>query len=171
LILSPRGPDAQEPFSTLWHHRNVSSSGLDHLARIAYEAHRDAHPTVLPSWEDTTEQDQQAWRAAVSAVNVQTGHTVIESAPTRSLVVQAGDQRHSFHTEFTAGRLGSLPIGDDFASGHHARFYVAHGLWFVEDLGSTNGTRLNGRRILGPQRLKKGDKIKIGHTTITVSSA
>ena len=150
----------------------MSSTGLDHIARIAYEAHRSAHPSALPSWEDTTETEQQAWRAAVSAVNVQTGGTIIESAPTtRSLIVQAGDERHSFHTEFTAGRLGDLVVGDEFASGHHARFFVAHGLWFIEDLGSTNGTWLNGRRFHGPQRVKKGDKIKIGHTVVVVSSA
>ncbi|HLH59171.1 MAG TPA: FHA domain-containing protein [Streptosporangiaceae bacterium] len=149
----------------------MSSSGLDNLARIAYEAHRSAHPTPLPAWEDTTEADQQAWRAAVSAVNVQSGNTLIESVPTRSLVIQAGNRQHSFHTEFTAGRLGSLPVGDEFASGHHARFYLAHGLWYIEDLGSTNGTFLNGRRFHGPQRLKKGDKIRIGHSILTVFAA
>ena len=150
----------------------VSSTGLDHIARIAYEAHRSAHPSALPSWEDTTETEQQAWRAAVSAVNVQTGGTIIESAPTtRALIVQAGDKRQSFNTEFTIGRLGTLVIGDEFASGHHARCFIAHGLWFIEDLGSTNGTWLNGRRFHSPQRLKKGDKVRIGHTIIAVSSA
>jgi pSer/pThr/pTyr-binding forkhead associated (FHA) protein len=126
----------------------------------------------LPSWEDTTEQEQQAWKAAVSAVNVQTGNTLVEAAaPTRSLVIQAAGRQHSFHREFTAGRLGNLALGDEFASGHHARFFVAHGLWFVEDLGSTNGTFLNGRRFHSPQRLKKGDKIRIGHSILTVTAA
>ncbi len=91
--------------------------------------------------------------------------------PARSLVIQAEDQHHTFHTEFTVGRQGDLVIRDDFASSHHARFQIAHGLWFVEDLGSTNGTRLNGRRFMQPQRLKKGDKIRIGHTVMTVVSA
>jgi pSer/pThr/pTyr-binding forkhead associated (FHA) protein len=149
----------------------VSSSGLEHLARIAYEAHRSAHPTdALPAWEDATEHEQQAWKAAVSAVNAQTGGTVIEPVLTRSLVIQAGDRRHSFNGSFTAGRLGNLTISDEFASGHHARFYLAHGLWYVEDLGSTNGTFLNGRRFHSPQRLKKGDKIRIGHSILTVSA-
>jgi pSer/pThr/pTyr-binding forkhead associated (FHA) protein len=149
----------------------MTSSGLEHLARTAYEAHRGASSAALPPWEDTTEQEQQAWRAAVSAVAAQTGSTLIEEPPpTRSLVIQAGDQRHTFHTAFTVGRQGDLLIHDDFASSHHARCQIAHGLWFVEDLGSTNGTRLNGRRFHGPQRLKKGDKIKIGHTVITVVS-
>jgi pSer/pThr/pTyr-binding forkhead associated (FHA) protein len=149
----------------------VTSSGLEHLARTAYEAHRSAHPQSLPSWDDVTEQEQQAWRAAVSVVAAQTGSTLVEAVPTRSLLIQAGDQRHTFHAEFTAGRQGHLVISDEFASSRHARFQLAHGLWYVEDLGSTNGTWLNGRRIHSPQRLKKGDKIRIGHTVVTVVSS
>ena len=108
----------------------------------------------------------------MSAVAAQTGTTFIEKAPpVRSLVIQAGGKRHTFQADFTAGRQGNLPIDDEFASGHHCRFRVAHGLWLVEDLGSTNGTWLNGRRFHAAQRLKKGDKIKIGHTVMTVVSA
>ena len=149
----------------------MSSTSLEHLARTAYEAHRGAHPTSLPPWEDTTEQEQQAWKAAVSAVAAQTGGTLIEATPTRPLVIQVGDRRHSFSTTFTVGRLGNIVIDDEFASSHHARFQVAHNLWFIEDLGSTNGTWLNGRRFRAPQHLKKGDKIKIGRTVMTVVSA
>ena len=149
----------------------MTSSSLEHLARTAYEAHRGAHPTSLPPWEDTSEQEQQAWKVAVSAIAAQTGGTLVEATPTRPLVIQVGDDRHSFTTAFTAGRQGNLPITDEFASGHHARFQVAHGLWFIEDLGSTNGTSLNGRRFRAPQHLKKGDKIKIGRTVMTVVSA
>ena len=43
-------------------------------------------------------------------------------------------------------------------------------MWYAEDLGSTNGTWLNGLRIYAPQPLKKGDKIRIGHTVMTVRS-
>jgi pSer/pThr/pTyr-binding forkhead associated (FHA) protein len=149
----------------------VTSSGLEHLARTAYEAHRGAHPTSLPPWDDTTEEEQQAWKAAVSAIATQTGSTVVEATPTRALIIQVGDERHTFSTAFTAGRRGNLAISDEFASTHHARFQVAHGLWFIEDLGSTNGTWLNGRRFRAPQHLKKGDKIKIGRTVMTVVSA
>jgi hypothetical protein len=152
----------------------VTSIGLEHLARTAYEAHRGVHPGSLPPWDDTSEEEQQAWKAAVSAVAGQTGVTLadVEAVPaTQSLLVQAGDQRHTFHAEFVAGRQGALAVGDEFASNQHARFQMAHGLWYVKDLGSTNGTWLNGRRIHAPQRLKKGDKIKIGHTVVTVVSA
>jgi pSer/pThr/pTyr-binding forkhead associated (FHA) protein len=157
-------------FDLPWHHRYVTSTRLERLARAAYEAHRSAHLGSLPAWEDTTEQEQQAWRAAVSAVAGQTKKTVAEAAPTKSLLIQVGDQSYDFHTEFIAGRQGTLVISDEFASNHHARFTTAHGLWYVEDLGSTNGTWLNRRRIHAAQRLKKGDRIWIGHTIMTVLS-
>jgi len=150
----------------------VTSIGIEHLARTAYEAHRGVSPGSLPAWEDTTEEEQQAWKAAVSAVAGQTGVTLadVEAVPVQSLLIEAGDQRHAFHAEFIAGRQGALAVTDEYASNHHARFQMAHGLWYVRDLGSTNGTWLNGRRIHAPQALKKGDKIKIGHTVVTVVS-
>jgi pSer/pThr/pTyr-binding forkhead associated (FHA) protein len=152
----------------------VSSPGPENLARTAYEAHRAAQRTPLPPWEDISEIDRQAWRAAVAAVADQASRaskTVAEPVPSPSLLIQVGDERHSFHAEFTAGRLGALGITDEFASGHHARFTTSRGRWYVEDLGSTNGTWLNGRRITAAQWLKKGDKIWIGHTLMTVVSA
>jgi len=147
-------------------------ASIDNLARTAYEAHRDSHPESLPPWDEATEADRKAWRAAVTAVAGKSGMTIAESVPTQTLILQAGDRQHIFHTEFTAGRQGTLIIDDEFASGQHARFYVAHELWYVEDLGSTNGTWLNGRRILAAQRLQKGDKVRIGHTsTLVISTA
>jgi len=148
----------------------VTSTRLERLAQAAYEAHRSANPGSLPAWEDTTEQEQQAWLAAVSVVAGQTTKTVAEAAPVKSLLVQVGDESYDFHSEFTAGRQGTLVISDEFASNHHARFTTAHGLWYVADLGSTNGTWLNRRRIYAAQRLKKGDRIGIGHTIVTVLS-
>jgi pSer/pThr/pTyr-binding forkhead associated (FHA) protein len=149
----------------------VSSTDLDHLARTAYEAHRSAQSGSLPSWDDASAQEKEAWRAAVSAVAAPGDSTLTDSPSAQSIVIQAGDQTHVFHTQFTAGRQGSLVVNDEHASSHHALFQAAHGYWFVEDLGSTNGTWLNGRRMFSAQRLKKGDKVRIGHTTVVVVSA
>ena len=148
----------------------MTSNDLDRLARIAYEAHRAAQAGDLPPWEDATEKEHEAWRAVVTAVNGQGDVTVAEGARTQSLVLQAGDQTRVFRADFTAGRQGTLPVNDEHASGQHALFQFAHGLWYVEDLNSTNGTWLNGRRIFSSQRLKKGDKVKIGRTVVTVVS-
>jgi pSer/pThr/pTyr-binding forkhead associated (FHA) protein len=143
---------------------------IERLAQAAYDAHRAALPTYLPPWEDITKQERQAWKAAVSAVAGQAGGTIPEPPAGKSLVIQIGDQRHTFGTDFTVGRDGGLVIDDDFASGQHARFQTVRGLWYVEDLDSTNGTSLNGRRILSAQLLRKRDKIKIGHTVMIVVS-
>ena len=109
--------------------------------------------------------------SAVADETGRTSKTVAEAPRARSLVVQVGGERRDFSAEFTAGRHGTLVITDEFASSHHARFTTTRGLWYVEDLGSTNGTWLNGRRILGAQWLKKGDKVGIGHTVVIVVSA
>jgi pSer/pThr/pTyr-binding forkhead associated (FHA) protein len=149
----------------------VTSPNLQHLARTAYEAHRGAYPGSLPSWEDAPTQEQQAWTAAVASVTRRGDVTLADGPPAQSLVVQAGDETRVFHNDFTVGRQGSLVLSDERASGHHALFQYAHGLWYVRDLGSTNGTWLNERRIYQSQRLKKGDKIRIGRTIMMVVSA
>jgi len=165
-------PGSREPPTPHpWHYLLVTSTDLDRLARIAYEAHRDVHPGSLPAWADVTEQEQKAWRAVVSAVTSTGDATLADAGPVPSIVVQVGDETRVFHTDFTAGRQGSLVINDEHASSHHALFLSAHGLWYVEDLGSTNGTWLNRRRIVAAQRLKKGDKVKIGRTVVVVVSA
>jgi pSer/pThr/pTyr-binding forkhead associated (FHA) protein len=149
----------------------VSSSHLESVAQAAYEAHRSTRDPALPPWEDATEHDRETWRAAMSAVAGQNVKTRSDSAPNRPLRIQAAGQRHDFGTDVIVGREGTLIVNDEFASGHHARFWVVRGLWYVEDLGSTNGTWLNGRRIHAAQLLRKGDKIGIGHTVMTVTSA
>src|SRR5262249_12610103 len=90
--------------------------------------------------------------------------------PGQPLVIQAGDQTRDFRTEFTAGRHDALLIRDEQADYQHGVFQPGHGYWFITDLNSTNGSWLNGRRISAPQRLKEGDKIKIGRTVLTVVS-
>jgi hypothetical protein len=149
----------------------VASIDIEVLARTAYDAYRRTQKGSVPRWDDLSETEQQGWRAAVSAVSTHGDATLTEAGPTPSLVVQVGGQTKVFSTDFTAGRQGSLAVGDDHASNHHARFQFAHGSWYVEDLRSTNGTYLNGRRMFSAQRLRKNDKIRIGRTVILVVSA
>ena len=49
----------------------------------------------------------------------------------------------------------------------HAEVRARGGSWVLTDLGSTNGTRLNGRRVEGSEVLKPGDKIELGASQIT----
>ena len=70
--------------------------------------------------------------------------------------------------EITVGRAEtcSIPIPEDtFASQLHARVLMRDAAVWLEDLGSTNGTFLNGRRIDVPEMLSVGDRVQIGQTT------
>jgi hypothetical protein len=55
-----------------------------------------------------------------------------------------------------------IRVDDPFASSAHARIFSRGGLMYVEDMGSTNGTYLNGRQLKAAQRLSIGDAIRIG---------
>jgi pSer/pThr/pTyr-binding forkhead associated (FHA) protein len=149
----------------------VASIDIEVLARTAYDAYRRSQKGFVPRWDDLSETERQGWRAAMSAVSSPGDVTLTEGGPAPSLVVQVAGETQVFSTDFTAGRQGSLAVGDDHASNHHARFQFAHGSWYVEDLQSTNGTYLNGHRMFSAQRLRKNDKIRIGRTVIVVVSA
>jgi len=60
----------------------------------------------------------------------------------------------------------AISIDDEFTSNLHAKVYRSEGRYYVEDLGSTNGTYVNGRRIHYPTELRGGDRIKIGRTVM-----
>lgn len=55
-------------------------------------------------------------------------------------------------------------IDDTYASQQHARVYESGAGFMVEDIGSTNGTYVNGRKLSYPLELRQGDRIKIGKT-------
>ena len=60
-----------------------------------------------------------------------------------------------------------IPLEDSFASSAHARLVPQGDTMVLEDLGSTNGTYLNGEPLRGPQPLHVGDKIRIGDSEFT----
>lgn len=60
----------------------------------------------------------------------------------------------------------ALILDDDFASGRHARIFQRDNAWFVEDLGSTNGTFVGTERLTGPVRVEAGSTLRIGKTVI-----
>jgi pSer/pThr/pTyr-binding forkhead associated (FHA) protein len=70
--------------------------------------------------------------------------------------------------ELTIGRAEKchIVVDDTYVSQVHARFYANGDSYFIEDLGSTNGTYLNRRRITDPEELSRGDRVKIGKTVL-----
>jgi DNA-binding winged helix-turn-helix (wHTH) protein len=65
----------------------------------------------------------------------------------------------------------AIPIDARGVSRHHARILVTGGDATIEDLGSKNGTYVNGRRITAPARLSEGDEIGLGAATVTFRTA
>lgn len=61
-----------------------------------------------------------------------------------------------------------IVVGDDFVSGRHARVFPSGAEAVLEDLGSTNGTLLNGERIAVPAHLSVGDTIDVGSVRLKV---
>ncbi|HEY5427751.1 MAG TPA: DUF3662 and FHA domain-containing protein [Solirubrobacteraceae bacterium] len=61
-------------------------------------------------------------------------------------------------------------VDDPNVSRAHAEVRPRGGSWVLSDLGSTNGSRLNGRRIEGSEVLKPGDQIELGTTVLTFES-
>jgi len=96
------------------------------------------------------------------------------AAPGRLVVVKSPDldEGEDFEldsAQLTIGRGGQNDIAirsDEYASARHARFEPRQdGVW-VQDLGSTNGTYLNGARLERPRRLTGGDVVRVGETDL-----
>ncbi len=64
-------------------------------------------------------------------------------------------------------RESDIVLDDSGASRRHAELRPRGGAWVITDLHSTNGTKLNGRRVEHPEVIQPGDEIKIGSSTIT----
>lgn len=80
----------------------------------------------------------------------------------------AGTRLTLGESQITIGRAedSTLVITDDYASARHARLVPRSGQWFVEDLGSTNGTYLDRVKVNGPTPVPIGVPIRIGRTSI-----
>jgi pSer/pThr/pTyr-binding forkhead associated (FHA) protein len=72
---------------------------------------------------------------------------------------------------FTIGRelACDLTLSDLTVSRWHASLSPADGGWLLADLGSTNGTRLNGWRVTGPMQVRPGDMVSFGAVTYVLT--
>lgn len=100
------------------------------------------------------------------------GPQVRRGAPTRLVVLEPKELKgRQFAIAHGLG-IGREPdntivIQDDkFVSSHHLKVLVHDGQIVVQDLGSTNGTILNGARLVGERPLRNGDRIQVGFTVL-----
>ena len=92
-------------------------------------------------------------------------------APTHVAVVDganAGETASLDHAPLLIGRGSdaAIRLDDDYVSTRHARIASSGDEWFVEDLGSTNGTYIGSHRLTQPTTLQLGTKVRIGKTTL-----
>ncbi len=93
-----------------------------------------------------------------------------KGVPSKLMVLEPRVRKGSSYPighEVLLGRADSCGIGlpdDTFASTLHARVYTGDGGVWVDDLGSTNGTHVNGGRIDRPTPLHSGDRLQVGNT-------
>jgi pSer/pThr/pTyr-binding forkhead associated (FHA) protein len=95
-------------------------------------------------------------------------------APIRLLVIEPPDQRgrvYELSDEVTVGRAPGCGVSlpDTTVSHLHARVFRRDGSFYLEDLGSTNGTWLNRGRVGAAVPLKRGDRVLVGSTLLEVT--
>jgi pSer/pThr/pTyr-binding forkhead associated (FHA) protein len=99
------------------------------------------------------------------APRVDAGRLVVVTSPT----LAHGEERLLNSAPLTFGRGPQNDVtleGDDYASARHARIEPrGDGVW-VEDVGSTNGTFLNGIKLTRARKLSPGDVVRIGETEL-----
>jgi hypothetical protein len=93
------------------------------------------------------------------------------SSEPRLVVIEPDDQRgraFELADEMTVGRAAGCQIvlDDTYASQLHTRIFQRDGQLMVDDLGSTNGTYLNNRKVSGAMVMNRGDKLRIGKTVM-----
>ena len=108
------------------------------------------------------------------------GHTQVFSSPPRATAVRDATRSGRALLLHEGRRLVIAPAGatigrsrqcdivlnDPNVSREHAEVRQRGERWFVRDLGSTNGTALNGRRVSGSEAVNSGDEIEIGTSVI-----
>jgi pSer/pThr/pTyr-binding forkhead associated (FHA) protein len=88
----------------------------------------------------------------------------------RELVVNdaGGTRTVGLKDSITLGRAATcdLALSDTYVSNVHARIFMKDGAWWLEDLGSTNGTYINRAKVAAPTPVGPGDQIRIGKATL-----
>lgn len=71
---------------------------------------------------------------------------------------------------FGRAQDATVVLEDDYASGRHARLFPQGSRWFIEDLGSTNGTFVGDSQLTRAQPVEPGQRIRIGKTVLELKA-
>ncbi|HLH64315.1 MAG TPA: FhaA domain-containing protein [Solirubrobacteraceae bacterium] len=125
-----------------------------------------AVPAPLPRWEQAV-----AGRTIVHGAAERTVPASREAAGARGpgALLLIGGRRIAIGPAgvlIGRSRQCDVVLDDPNVSRSHAEIRPRGGSWVLRDLGSTNGTRLNGRRVDGPEVLRRGDEMQLGATRL-----
>lgn len=109
-------------------------------------------------WRDLRIQSATLTRPRLPSIQL----TSIDADPTQA--------KHFTRSQVLVGRdpAAELYLEDKTISARHARLYFEDTQWWVEDLGSTNGTLLNQERVVEPVVLASGDRLQFGQVAFTL---
>ncbi len=92
-------------------------------------------------------------------------------APTHVAITEGANAGETISLDLAPLLIGrgsdaAIRLDDDYVSTRHARIAASGDQWFVEDLGSTNGTYIGASRLTQPTTLQLGTQVRIGKTTL-----
>ena len=133
--------------------------GTTVVTRSSRDPRREQRPASGPPGGAGTDADSPQQR---TDPEVTQAAMVVTAGPLRGTSLSLGS------TPILIGRAPecTLVLDDDYASNRHARVFAREGEWMVEDLGSTNGTLVSGKRIEGAVPFRPGAQVRIGRTEI-----
>lgn len=150
LVLSAIGVLRADLYGT-----RVTTRGRGRQARR--DPGRRAEKTAAPSRAAT------GFRTgSISTRDDAVGHLAVTTGPLKGTTIPLGSAPVLIGRSPTC----TLVIDDDYCSARHCRVFPDGGEWLVEDLGSTNGTFLDNQRVDDPMPFKRGDKLRLGATTL-----
>jgi len=124
-------------------------------------------------------------RRVISRLTKQRAPQLVQAAPVAELDIEDSDAFEPTHIQMLTGRnaglridledrkeivIGRSPgadlvIADEFASNMHSKLVAVGNEWVLQDLNSTNGTFLDGKRVTTPMTMRAGATVRIGTTT------
>jgi pSer/pThr/pTyr-binding forkhead associated (FHA) protein len=130
---------------------------------------RAVRAVVLDVFGPRTPRRRPAKAAARTAPPRQPPSRPSRRMPKELVVTDAsGTRTIPLKDSITMGRAATcdLALADTYVSNVHARIFMKDGAWWLEDLGSTNGTYMNRAKVAVPTPVGPGDQIRLGKATL-----
>lgn len=154
----------------------VSSQGRDLMVGARNKVRpRGSTASAAPAAAGGASAASSAAPGAVGSAGNTTGQQQARPLPTRLHVTEGPLKGSVVHLQGAPLLLGraqeaDLVLDDDYVSGRHARLFPQGSRWFLEDLGSTNGTYVSGAQLTRTVAVDPGTAIRIGKTVLELGS-